>query len=74
MGACQRVNKAMRRGRKGSVRLTAMFACWCRDTVEDSTVLRLAGVEEYPPQNVRRATPLTSVPPPQLRSILERMA
>jgi len=45
-----------------------------RDTVEDSTVLRLAGMEEYPPQDVRHATPLTSVPPPQLRSILERMA
>lgn len=55
-------------------RFKAMFASWYRDTVEDSTVLRLAGMEEYPPQDVRHATPLTSVPPPQLRSILERMA
>jgi hypothetical protein len=41
-----------------------------RDTVEDSTVRRLAGVEPYPEAEIRRARPLMQMPTQELQEML----
>jgi hypothetical protein len=45
-----------------------------RDAVEDRTLRRLAGLEEYEPDDVRRATPLVDLSEQQLKQLLMQPA